>query len=316
MKNVKICITGILVFFFHYSTFAQDSKPVENTSDSTIVEVVPNPIGGMDAFMNYFKRNFKYPSSALKDKVSGSVIVSFVVNKEGKITDCQIVKGVREDIDQEALRLISNAPDWQPGYQKGRYVDVRMSMPIHFDASRTKLTHRTGSTKKPKIIPLQKPSRNDVTDSTYAIIYGNFIQRLGLSSGGFPQYVHLYNTDTEERFSMLVKPTFKSARENTFCYRIKPGNYILLNYYWTQSKWYGGDSYVENIVKSERKDIPKRLINGFGFTVPPASTVYVGSWNFSKTSVYFTDDKLNIDEKIKNKHKKIDFKLVNTSIPD
>lgn len=69
-----------------------------------------------------------------------------------------------------------------------------------------------------------------------SIIYGNFVQRLGFSSGGFPQEIRLINRDTKEVVSFRVKSTFKSAKENTFIYFIEPGNYAILNYCWTQSK--------------------------------------------------------------------------------
>src|SRR5690606_38236866 len=78
---------------------------------------------------------------------------------------------------------------------------------------------------------------NETISGDNAIIYGTFIQRLGFSSGGFPQDIRIMNVETKEVSSFRVKPTFKSAKQNDFIYFIAPGKYIILNYWWTQSKW-------------------------------------------------------------------------------
>lgn len=78
-----------------------------------------------------------------------------------------------------------------------------------------------------------------------AAIYGNFIQRLGFSSGGYAQEIYLRNITTDKIYSMRVKATMKSAKENVFCFHLPPGEYELRQYYWTQSKWYGGMVHLE-----------------------------------------------------------------------
>lgn len=95
------------------------------------------------------------------------------------------------------------------------------------------------------VIVLDKVSNTDNVRDNKSIIYGNFIQRLGFSSGGFPQDIIIHNIDTKEFFKFRVKPTFKSKKENQFCVHINPGDYIIVNYLWTQSKWYGGTMYGE-----------------------------------------------------------------------
>ena len=96
---------------------------------------------------------------------------------------------------------------------------------------------------------LNSVSTNETISGDNAIIYGTFIQRLGFSSGGFPQDIRIMNVETKEVFSFRVKPTFKSAKENDFIYFLAPGKYIILNYWWTQSKWYGGTMFTEPIYK-------------------------------------------------------------------
>ena len=98
---------------------------------------------------------------------------------------------------------------------------------------------------------LNKLSYNSTVKPGTAIMYGNFIQRLGFNSGGFSQEVRIINVDTDEVYSFTVKPTLKSAKENTFIYFIKPGTYAILNYWWAQSKWYGGKVFTEPIYKGK-----------------------------------------------------------------
>ncbi len=98
----------------------------------TIVEQQPAPIGGMQAFYEYVGQNLKYPTMASRMNVQGRVFVQFVVEKDGSLTDVTAVKGIGAGCDEEAVRVIENAPKWVPGKQRGRPVRVRMILPIVF----------------------------------------------------------------------------------------------------------------------------------------------------------------------------------------
>jgi len=124
----------------------------------------------------------------------------------------------------------------------------------------------------------------------------------------------------------VVKPTFKSAKENTFVYFIKPGNYAILNYWWTQSKWYGGKMFTEPIFKeidatnnSKQKSNSGQLntnnLEQFTFTVTENSLNYLGTWHFDKEEVSFTDDKTQFDSLMKSKYKKLDFSIGKLVLP-
>jgi len=167
----------------------------------------------------------------------------------------------------------------------------------------------------------------DTISTGQAIIYGNFIQRLGFSSGGFPQDIRIINLDTKEVTTFRVKPTFKSAKENTFIYFIKPGNYAILNYWWAQSKWYGGKMFTEPIFKGTDAtgDLEKKIKSGqtnqdelvqFTFDIIENSLNYLGTWHFDKGLVSFTDDKIQFDNLVKSKYKKLDFSLAKTVLPN
>lgn len=98
----------------------------------TIVENQPMPKGGYKVFYDYVGANLKYPASATRMGIEGRVFVEFIVEKDGSLTDIKVVKGIGGGCDEEAVRVISGAPKWNPGKQRGNAVRVRMVMPIMF----------------------------------------------------------------------------------------------------------------------------------------------------------------------------------------
>ena len=98
----------------------------------TVVENQPQPIGGYEAFYKYIYDEIKYPTFALRSNVEGRVFVQFVVEKDGTLTDFVIARGIGAGCDEEALRVLRGAPNWQPGKQRGKPVRVRMILPITF----------------------------------------------------------------------------------------------------------------------------------------------------------------------------------------
>lgn len=98
----------------------------------TIVEQQPEPLGGYTTFYEYVSKNLKYPMLAQRHNIEGRVYVQFVVEKDGSLTEILIVKGIGGGCDEEAQRIIENAPTWKPGKQRGRPVRVKMILPIHF----------------------------------------------------------------------------------------------------------------------------------------------------------------------------------------
>ena len=97
-----------------------------------VVEESPEFPGGYEAYMQYLKKNIKYPAICRENNIQGRVIVSFVVNKDGKIVDAEVVKGVNPSLDKEALRVISGMPKWKPGSQRGKPVRVKYTVPVNF----------------------------------------------------------------------------------------------------------------------------------------------------------------------------------------
>ncbi len=111
-----------------------EEAPEEEAVDEifTIVEDQPTPNGGMSAFYQYVQKKLKYPAQARRMGIEGKVFVQFVVDKDGTLTEVKAVKGIGAGCDEEAVRVISGAPKWKPGKQRGRSVKVRMILPITF----------------------------------------------------------------------------------------------------------------------------------------------------------------------------------------
>ncbi|MES2455752.1 MAG: energy transducer TonB [Bacteroidota bacterium] len=103
--------------------------------DATGVEVYPEFEGGMKGWAKYLQRNLNYPLDAQEIGKQGKVFISFVVERDGSISNVMLVKGVYNSMDQEAIRVIKKSPHWKPGKQNGRNVRVRYNMPISFAIS-------------------------------------------------------------------------------------------------------------------------------------------------------------------------------------
>ncbi len=99
-----------------------------------LVDEMPEFIGGISALSEYFKKNLKYPEWERKNKIEGTVYVTFMVDKNGKIKDPGILKGVEgaKNFNQEVIRVISKMPLWKPGKLRGLKVDVQYNLPIKF----------------------------------------------------------------------------------------------------------------------------------------------------------------------------------------
>lgn len=110
----------------------QDKKVDPRNLTYTVVEHMPKYPGGERALLEYLVNTVKYPAEEAKKGIQGRVIVTFVINKEGKVTDPVITRGVDPALDAEALRVINAMPLWTPGMQRGEPVNVKYTVPINF----------------------------------------------------------------------------------------------------------------------------------------------------------------------------------------
>jgi len=89
--------------------------------------------GGLNSFRKWVQKNLEYPTVAAENGIEGTVYVKFVVNKDGSITNIQVIRGVDPSLNKEAVKTIKSAPKWKPGSQRGKPVRVRFSVPIVFE---------------------------------------------------------------------------------------------------------------------------------------------------------------------------------------
>lgn len=111
----------------------KDQQVTESVGTNHIfeaVEVQPQPPGGMRAFLKYIGDTYQYPAQAEAQGVSGRIILTFVVERDGSLTDIKIVRDLNYGTGQEAVRVLQRAKKWTPGIQNGRPVRVQFTLPI------------------------------------------------------------------------------------------------------------------------------------------------------------------------------------------
>ena len=107
-------------------------QPVNSTRVYDVVEQMPSFPGGISGLRTYLNQNIRYPAEAQENCVQGRVVVSFVVGKDGHISDVTVLRSVDPSLDKEAVRVIRNMPRWTPGKQGGEPVKVRYNVPVSF----------------------------------------------------------------------------------------------------------------------------------------------------------------------------------------
>ena len=107
-------------------------QPVNSNRVYDVVEQMPSFPGGISGLRTYLNQNIRYPAEAQENGVQGRVVVSFVVGKDGHISDVTVLRSVDPSLDKEAVRVIRNMPRWTPGKQGGEPVRVRYNVPVSF----------------------------------------------------------------------------------------------------------------------------------------------------------------------------------------
>jgi len=106
-----------------------------DVKDLVGLDVYPEFPGGMEGWSKYIQRNLRYPNMAQENGVGGKVFLSFVVEKDGTITDVKVTRGIGYGCDEEAMRVIKKSPRWKAGMQNNLPVRVRYNMPINYTIS-------------------------------------------------------------------------------------------------------------------------------------------------------------------------------------
>ncbi len=124
MKRILLCL--MMATLMTLSSEAQTDKVYDR------VEVMPEFPGGMQGLFEYMQNNVNYPKEAKNQKIEGRVIVSFIVEKDGSISDVHPLTAVHPLLDKEAMRLVNEMPRWKPGTEKGKAVRVSFALPVSF----------------------------------------------------------------------------------------------------------------------------------------------------------------------------------------
>ncbi|TDG36984.1 energy transducer TonB [Pedobacter changchengzhani] len=103
--------------------------------DASGVDEFPSFIGGEKAFAKYIQRNLSYPEMAQEARTMGKVFISFVIERDGSVSNVTLVRGIGSGCDEEAIRVLKKSPFWKPGKNNGQPVRVRYTLPINFQMS-------------------------------------------------------------------------------------------------------------------------------------------------------------------------------------
>ena len=120
-----------LLLMVNTNAMAQNKK-VANDKVLEKAEVMPEFPGGEQAMMKFVAENVQYPEEAKEKEISGRVMVGFIVEKDGSISDVKVAKGIGGGCDEEAVRVVKAMPKWKPGKEKGKPVRVSYMMPFTF----------------------------------------------------------------------------------------------------------------------------------------------------------------------------------------
>jgi len=135
--------TLFFILLSSISSYAQKADTASHSKSTEmvyrVVQVMPEYPGGKDSLNAFIAANLKYPRSAKEDRVQGTVIVEFIVEADGTLSDIKVKKSVQAKLDQEAIRLVKLFPPYKPGKQGGKAVRVLSSVPIDF-----KITEKEG----------------------------------------------------------------------------------------------------------------------------------------------------------------------------
>ena len=125
VKNGKKEVVGVAVK-------TKKDEEVEPEGAFDVVENMPEFPGGAPEMMKFLATNVKYPEEAYSNGIEGRVLLSFIVEKDGSISNVKVVKPVNEAIDAEAVRVVEMMPKWKPGKQNGKVVRVKYTIPVSF----------------------------------------------------------------------------------------------------------------------------------------------------------------------------------------
>ena len=125
-------LSVLAILFTVNTTATAQNKKTSNDKVFEKVEDMPVFPGGEQAMMEFVAKNVQYPKEAMEKEISGRVLVGFIVEKDGSISETEVVKGIGGGCDEEAVRVVKAMPKWKPGKQDGKPVRVHFILPLTF----------------------------------------------------------------------------------------------------------------------------------------------------------------------------------------
>ena len=125
-------LSVLAILLMANTTVTAQNKKTSNDKVFEKVEVMPEFPGGEQAMMDFVAKNVQYPKEAMEKEISGRVLVGFIVEKDGSISETEVVKGIGGGCDEEAVRVVKAMPKWKPGKQDGKPVRVHFILPLTF----------------------------------------------------------------------------------------------------------------------------------------------------------------------------------------
>lgn len=155
----------------------KDGSDASNTNDKTfdVVEQMPEFPGGQIAMLDFLSKNIRYPEAAHKAGIQGRVVATFVVEKDGSISNAKVMRSIDPLLDAEALRVINSMPNWIPGKQDGKPVAVKYTVPVSFKLD--------GTTKTPEEKYILEIDGKEVDNSEIANIPSGTIANMEIVKG-------------------------------------------------------------------------------------------------------------------------------------
>lgn len=242
---LKFSVFCFSVFLFHDVRAQRESNQiVESIIQSeekvySIVDEMPQFVGGDSAMYAFIGRNLRYPREALSKNITGKVYVSFIVNKTGNVTNVGVLKYIGGGCDEEVIRLIESMPKWIPGKQNGIPVNVRLNLPVSFkiNPSELKTVSLDSSVSKMDKMDVQLVSEKPKTNLNVSV-------------------------DSNAVYNKVdVMPSFPTGEEGLF-------EFIRKNIvYPKEARKYNikGRVYATFIVRSDGKITDAKIIRGLGY---------------------------------------------------
>lgn len=136
---MKKILSLLLLVAFGFAASAQSNEVTPNTAINNdeevfvVVEHDPEFPGGMEKLYRYLASNIHYPAEAKAEKIQGRVFVSFVIEKDGSVSNIKLLRDIGGGCGEEAVRVVAAMPRWKPGRQHGRRVRTQYNLPINFN---------------------------------------------------------------------------------------------------------------------------------------------------------------------------------------